>query len=55
MFADLDLVGIPHRFVVSDRGLDAGTLEYKARTAAEAEEVSRAEAVAFLRSRLRLA
>ncbi|MGE0482833.1 MAG: proline--tRNA ligase [Gammaproteobacteria bacterium] len=55
MFADLDLVGIPHRFVVSDRGLDAGTLEYKARTAAAAEEVPRADAVEFLRSRLRLA
>ncbi|MEQ8493666.1 MAG: His/Gly/Thr/Pro-type tRNA ligase C-terminal domain-containing protein, partial [Gammaproteobacteria bacterium] len=52
MFADLDLVGVPHRFVLSDRGLDAGTLEYKSRTAEASEELPRAEAVAFLRARL---
>ncbi len=52
MFADLDLVGIPHRFVLSDRGLDAGTLEYKARTASESEEIPRGEAIAFLRAQL---
>lgn len=31
MFADHDLIGIPHRIVVSERGLKAGTIEYKAR------------------------
>src|SRR5690606_6764025 len=30
-FADMELMGIPHRFVVSERGLAAGTLEYKGR------------------------
>lgn len=31
IFADMDLIGIPHRLVISDRGLDAGTIEYKRR------------------------
>ncbi len=37
-FADMDLLGIPHRIVLSDKGLDAGTAEYKARAAADAED-----------------
>jgi len=43
MFADIELIGIPHRVVVSARGLEAGTLEYRARRAAEAEAISREE------------
>ena len=38
-FADADLLGIPHRIVVAERGLDAGTFEYKARTQTEAENL----------------
>ena len=41
MFADMELIGIPHRVVVSGRGLEAGTFEYRARTAAESEQVDR--------------
>ena len=41
MFADMELIGIPHRIVVSDRGLAAGTFEYRARTASEAENLDR--------------
>lgn len=41
-FADLELVGIPHRIVVSERGLDAGTFEYKGRADAQAQELSKA-------------
>ena len=37
MFADLELIGVPHRIVVSERGVAAGTFEYRARNAAEAE------------------
>ena len=37
-FADMDLLGIPHRIVIGDKGLDAGTAEYKARAAAEPED-----------------
>ena len=42
MFADMELLGIPHRVVVSARGLESGTFEYRARTAAEAESLERA-------------
>jgi len=42
MFADIELVGIPHRVVVSGRGLDAGTFEYRHRRASEAEALDRA-------------
>ena len=52
MFADLELIGIPHRFVIGDRGLDNGTLEYKSRTGEEAEEIPLTDAVSFLRERL---
>ncbi len=38
-FADMDLLGIPHRVVLSDKGLDAGTAEYKRRAAAEPEDI----------------
>ena len=31
MFADMELLGIPHRIVISDKGLDAGNVEYKGR------------------------
>ncbi|MCC7249090.1 MAG: proline--tRNA ligase, partial [Lysobacter sp.] len=41
MFADIELIGIPHRVVVSERGLAAGTFEYRARRASEAEQLSR--------------
>jgi prolyl-tRNA synthetase len=43
MFADMELIGIPHRVVVSERGLAAGTLEYRKRDAAEASAITRDE------------
>ena len=49
MFADIELIGIPHRVVVSGRGLEAGTFEYRARTAAEAEQLDREALLARLR------
>ena len=39
MFADAELIGIPHRIVVSDRGLEAGTLEYKGRRDSESRNI----------------
>jgi prolyl-tRNA synthetase len=48
MFADIELIGIPHRVVVSARGLEAGTFEYRARTDAESRNVSRVELLALL-------
>jgi len=41
MFADIELIGIPHRVVVSERGLAAGTFEYRARNAGESENLDR--------------
>ncbi len=40
MFADMDLIGIPHRLVISERGLDTGTIEYKHRRAEQAEHLA---------------
>jgi prolyl-tRNA synthetase len=48
MFADIELIGIPHRIVVSERGLAAGTYEYRARRAEAAENLSRDELFAHL-------
>ncbi|HJU39835.1 MAG TPA: proline--tRNA ligase, partial [Tahibacter sp.] len=47
MFADMELVGIPHRVVVSERGLAAGTFEYRARRDTEAKALSREDVLAL--------
>jgi len=52
LFADMDLIGIPHRLVLSDRGLAAGTAEYKARQDAQPQNVALDGTVAFLKERL---
>ncbi len=51
--ADADLIGIPHRVVVSARGLKQGTLEYKHRRSETAENLSAGEAADFLAERAR--
>jgi prolyl-tRNA synthetase len=53
MFADMELMGIPHRLVVSERGLDEGNIEYKGRTDAESQVVSLQQIVTFMQNRLR--
>ena len=40
MFADADLIGIPHRLVIGERGLDRGIIEYKHRRAEDSEDVA---------------
>ncbi len=52
LFADMDLIGIPHRLVVSDKGLAAGTIEYKARRASAPENVPLASAADCLARKL---
>ncbi len=47
-FADSDLIGIPHRFVVAEKSLDAGKLEYKARRAQDPELIDLDAAVTLL-------
>jgi prolyl-tRNA synthetase len=39
MFNDMELIGIPHRVVIGERGLDEGALEYRRRTASENESI----------------
>jgi prolyl-tRNA synthetase len=51
-FADAELFGIPHRVVVSERGLGSGKCEYRARTAETSEEFPAAQAAGFVRARL---
>ncbi len=51
-FADMELMGLPHRIVVSERGMEQGMLEYKSRRAQESELVPADGIVAFLKSRL---
>ena len=41
MFADIELIGIPQRVVVSGRGLEAGSFEYRARSETEPENLNR--------------
>jgi prolyl-tRNA synthetase len=48
MFADMELIGIPHRVVISDRGLSAGTLEYRARTETESRAITQEQLFALL-------
>ncbi len=52
MFAEMELIGIPHRIVVGDRGLKEGQLEYKGRTDSEATMVPIADVVGFVKARL---
>lgn len=52
MFSDMELIGIPHCIILGDRGLDAGTIEYKVRTSQENEEIPLAEIITFLKAKL---
>ena len=45
-FSDLELTGIPHRIVLGEKGLDAGTFEYKGRADAESVNISKVELLA---------
>jgi prolyl-tRNA synthetase len=49
MFADMELIGIPHRVVVGEKNLDRGMVEYRHRRDAGSRDMARAEIVGFLR------
>jgi prolyl-tRNA synthetase len=51
-FADVELLGIPHRIVIGERGLEAGKLEYRHRRATENEDVAADGVLDFLRARI---
>jgi prolyl-tRNA synthetase len=55
MFAEWELIGVPHRVVLSDRGLKDNQVEYQYRTQAEATKMSPTEATTYLLSRAVLA
>jgi prolyl-tRNA synthetase len=52
LFADMDLIGVPHRLVLSERGLAAGNVEYKGRRDEKPQDIALDRAVAFLKERL---
>ena len=49
--ADAELIGIPHRLLITEKGIDAGTLEYKGRRDADPTDVAITELTTFLQSR----
>jgi len=51
-FSDIELIGIPHRIVIGEKGLDAGTLEYKGRRDAESQDIPAAAVLDFLAARV---
>jgi len=52
MFADMELIGIPHRLTIGDRGLKEGKIEYQARTESAATPIAPGEALALLKAKL---
>jgi len=52
MFADMELIGIPHRFVFSEKGLDSGEIEYKARTDTDNQNIALQTAIEFIKGKL---
>lgn len=51
-FADMELIGIPHRIVVSERGLAEGNLEYKSRRDSDSQQLPATDVLAFLAERI---
>ncbi|MFT5716547.1 MAG: prolyl-tRNA synthetase [Oleiphilaceae bacterium] len=51
-FADMELIGIPHRLVISDRGVKNGTLEYKGRSDTENQDIPLEDGIAFVCKKL---
>ncbi|HEY3565690.1 MAG TPA: proline--tRNA ligase, partial [Casimicrobiaceae bacterium] len=52
MFADLELIGIPHRITIGERGLKEGVVEYQGRRDSAATKVPVADALSFIRQRI---
>jgi prolyl-tRNA synthetase len=52
MFADWELIGVPHRVVLSDRGLKEGKVEYQGRREAQASAIPAADVAAFVKAKL---
>jgi len=52
LFADMELIGIPHRIVISERGLAAGNAEYKGRRDEKPQDIALSGVSESLRARL---
>lgn len=52
MFADMELIGIPHRLVIGDRNLAQGLVEYRGRCDTESRDIALSEIVSFLKDKL---
>jgi prolyl-tRNA synthetase len=52
-FADAELVGIPHRLVIGERGLESGKLEYRHRRDSESREIPAADVIAYIEAKIR--
>ena len=52
MFSDMDLIGIPHCLVISDRGLDSQTVEYKGRCDEQAQDIAMTDILSFIKAKL---
>ncbi len=52
MFSDMELIGIPHRIVFSERGLKAAQCEYKGRTDEQAQDIALEQLMAFIQQQL---
>lgn len=48
MLADIELMGIPHRLVIGDRGLESGMIEYRARQSDQNQDIARDQLIEFL-------
>jgi len=53
MFSDMELIGIPHRIVMGDRGLDSGNVEYRSRTDSESQDIALDDIVEFIKEQIK--
>ena len=52
MFNDMELIGIPHRIVIGERGLDKGMIEYKYRRDEKPQDIAESDFLSFLQQKL---
>jgi prolyl-tRNA synthetase len=52
MLADIELIGIPHRLVIGERGLDEGKIEYRDRSESENQHIEIDQLMAFIAKQL---
>ena len=52
MFADMELIGIPHRIVLGDRSLEKGIVEYKGRRDTESTDVALDDIIRFIKDKI---